>query len=345
MSARGLGAVARQGASHSSLIEACGYAYPSGEVDNVQYVQRSHVQTAAGWDELFAGSRIRTRRWCGPEENTRTLAEAAVRQLLASHPDAAEEIDVVVVASGTTMPMAHPSDPDNRAYADISPLIAKVLGRSDVLCLDIKACYCAGFLRGIQVVDGLLANANYRCALLVAAEQGSRFATASTNRSAFCGIVADAAGAVLLRRAPRRLDRGVLDYCGYTDVEKLGWVGIGPDAESMIMLGSRAADATVQMMLGCGQELLLRNRLTARDIDWFLPIQTHGGLVDAVTDKLGFTQQQLLWVGDRYGFSGSASIPACLAEQIADGVVRPGHRILSVAVGAGMNCAGALYTY
>lgn len=344
MSRPGRGISARASATHSSLIEACAYAYPSLEVDNPGYVARTRVEPASGWDEIFSGSRIQTRRWCLPEENTRTLAENAVRKLLPKHAEALAEVDVIVVASGTTFAMAHPSDPKNRAYADLSPLLARLIGRSDAVCLDIKACYCAGFVRGLQVVDGLLSNANYRTALLVAVEQGSRFATAASNRSTFCGIVSDAAGAVLLRRAPANPTRGVLDYCGHTDVEKLSWVGIGPDAESMIMLGSRAAEATTEMLVHCGQQLLERNRLTPSDIDWFIPIQTHGGLVDAVRERLGFSAKQLLWVGDRYGFSGSASIPACLAEQIDHGVVKPGQSILSVAVGAGMNSGGALYT-
>jgi 3-oxoacyl-[acyl-carrier-protein] synthase III len=52
-----------------------------------------------------------------------------------------------------------------------------------------------------------------------------------------------------------------------------------------------------------------------------------------------------LWSGDVNGFSGSASIPACLAEHVAQGTVKKGDSILSLAVGAGMNCAGALYFY
>jgi 3-oxoacyl-[acyl-carrier-protein] synthase III len=344
MSSPRSGVPARASMTHSSLFEACSYAYPKLEVDNEAYVARCQFQPSAGWNDLFQSSRIHTRRWCTPEENTRTLAEQAVRTLLGQHARALSEVDVIVVASGTTMPMAHPSDPENRAYADISPLIARQLGRDDALCLDIKACYCAGFVRGLQVVDGLLSNANYRKALLIATEQGSRFATAASNRSSFCAIVSDAAGAVLLARAPLDAKRGILDYVGYTDVEKLSWVGIGSDAQSMIMLGSRAAEATAEMLFGCGNELLLRNQLRPMDIDWFIPIQTHGGLVDSVRERLGFAPEQLLWVADRYGFSGSASIPACLAEQLANGRVKPGQRVLSVAVGAGMNCGGALYT-
>jgi 3-oxoacyl-[acyl-carrier-protein] synthase-3 len=146
-----------------------------------------------------------------------------------------------------------------------------------------------------------------------------------------------------LRRAAPRARTGIVDYVGYTDVEKLSWVGIGSDAASIIMLGSRAGEATTRMLLECGRTLLSRNGLSPSDVDWFLPIQTHAGLLDGVRSELGFPPERMLWVGGERGFSGSASIPACLSEQLEAGVVEKGQLILSLAVGAGMNCAGALY--
>jgi 3-oxoacyl-[acyl-carrier-protein] synthase III len=338
-----LSAGARRDATYGSELAYATHAYPSEVVDNREYLERCRFALGASLPELVAETRMQTRRWCRPHENTASMTRAAIARLCEERPELAAEIDVVVVASGTTMPMAHPSDPQNCAFADLSPLVLQQLGRSRSLGLDIKACYCTGFLRGLQVADGLLGNADYRCALVVASEQGSRFAVAESNRSSFCFIVGDAAGAVVLRRAAPRPKAGILDYLGYTDVDKLAWVGIGDDAASIIMLGSRAGEATRNMLLECGQQLLSRNGLGARDVTWLLPIQTHAGLLDGVRGELGFTTDQLLWVGGERGFSGSASIPACLSEQLSCGRVKPGDLILSLAVGAGMNCAGALY--
>lgn len=334
---------ARRELGYVSELVAVTHAYPSEVVDNDDYWRRCRFTLGTDPAELAAETRMRTRRWCAPHENTATMTRAAISRLVEEHPEIAAEVDAVVVTSGTTMPMAHPSDPENPAFADLSPLILRQLGRTRSLGLDVKACYCTGFLRGLQVADGLLANADYRSVLVLSTEQGSRFSLAETNRSSFCFIVGDAAGAVVLRRSPPRPRVGILDYVGYTDVEKLAWVGIGPDAASIIMLGSRAGEATLRMLLECGRQLLERNRLSPADVDWFLPIQTHAGLLDAVRQELGFSAEQLLWVGGERGFSGSASIPACLSEQLASGVVGKGQLVLSLAVGAGMNCAGALY--
>jgi 3-oxoacyl-[acyl-carrier-protein] synthase-3 len=147
----------------------------------------------------------------------------------------------------------------------------------------------------------------------------------------------------VLRRGQPEPRTGILDYVGYTDVDKLSWVGIGSDAASIIMLGSRAAEATHGMLVECARSLLARNQLTERDVSWLIPIQTHAGLLEGVRAELGFPASKLLWVGDERGFSGSASIPACLSEQVGNGRVKKGDLVLSLAVGAGMNCAGALY--
>lgn len=334
---------ARRGLGYVSELVAVTHAYPSDLVDNDEYLRRCRFTLGSTPEQLVKETRMQTRRWCRPHESTASMTRAAVARLCEEHPQLVAEIDAVVVASGTSMPMAHPTSTENCAFADLAPLVLLQLGRPQALGLDIKACYCTGFLRGLQVADGLLGNANYRSVLVVAVEQGSRFSVAETNRSSFCFIVGDAAGAVVLRRATPRARVGIVDHVGYTDVDKLSWVGIGEDAASIIMLGSRAGEATTRLLLQCARELLTRNGLEQMDVDWFLPIQTHAGLLDGVRLELGFDEARLLWVGGQRGFSGSASIPACLSEQLASGHVKKGDLILSLAVGAGMNCAGALY--
>jgi 3-oxoacyl-[acyl-carrier-protein] synthase-3 len=334
---------ARREATYASELVAAASAYPSEVVSNRMYLDRCRFALSQEPEALIRETRMRSRRWCMPHETTATLARAAVGELLQREPQLCAEIDAVVVASGTTLSLAYPTDPENPAFADIAPLLLQQLGREQALGIDIKACYCTGFLRGLQVADGLLSNANYRAALVLAVEHGSRFSTAATNRSSFCFIVGDAAGAVVMRRCKPQPGRGIVDYVGYTDASKLSWVGIGADAASIIMLGSKAAQATQEMLVDCARTLLSRNGLHERDVTWFIPIQTHAGLLDEVLQRLEFPRHKLLWQGDTCGFSGSASIPACLADQLRAGTVKRGDLILSVAVGAGLNCAGALY--
>ncbi|MGZ3450505.1 MAG: 3-oxoacyl-ACP synthase III family protein [Polyangiales bacterium] len=332
---------ARQSRNYGSEIVSTGFAYPSDLIDNDEFFARCRFPLGDR-DSLVRETQMRTRWWCRPEENTWTLARKAVAMALQGAPALMAEIDLVMVTSGTTMPVLHPPDRDNAGVADLAPLILRELGRDDAIGLDLKACYCTGFLRAVQVADAMLMTGNHRAALIVSTEQGSRFAVAETNRSSFCFLMSDAAGAVVLK--PREGERvGIVDSFGRTEASKMDWVGIGPDAASTIMRGARAGEATVAMMIECAQVLLERNGLTLRDLDWFLPLQTHARVVESVRRAIDCPKEKLLWAGDRTGLSGSASIPAALAENLAQGTIAKGDLVLSVAVGAGMNCAGAIY--
>lgn len=342
-----LGAVGARGAAgHASELVAATFAYPGAVVDNDEYLRRCRFDLGADAGTLAAETGVKTRRWCLPHETTATLVADAVARLKARHPALCQEIDLVVVVSATTMPIAHPSDPDHPVFADLSSLVLRQLGRTTAVGFDLKASACAGFVRGLEVVDAMLGHPDYRSALLIAAEQVSRFAVASSNRSSFCFLAADAAGGVVLRRRERARPGeriGVVDHCGYTDARKLDWVRMGDDAISLVVMGSKVASATVEMLVDCGRTLLRRNGIGPADVDWLIPIQTHAGVVDRVARALEWPREKLMWRGDVNGFSGSASIPSCLAEQIDAGAIRKGHLVLALAAGAGMNAAGSLF--
>lgn len=319
-------------------------AYPTEVITNDEYLRRAKFTPLDGWQRIADESGIRARRWCKDNENTASLMANAIEQLRRERAELAAEIDAVVVASGTTIPVVLPISASNPAAADLAPLALRQLGSKEALGLDLKACYCTGFLRGLEIADALLANPNRRSVMVVAVEQGSRLATASSNRSSFSFMVGDAAGAAIMRRSSSKGNWGLLDYCGYTDYEKLDWVAVGGDARSIIMMGSQAAEASFELFVDCARTLLTRNRVTTQDISWLLPLQTHRALVSRIAQTLDWPEKRILWDAAELGFSGSASIPACLADKVNEGVVKRGDRILALAVGAGLNCAGALFS-
>ena len=324
-------------------LVATGYAYPSQLVDNDAYLARCRFPITDDPAALIADTRMKRRAWCGDGESTWTMARDAVAMAMARSPVPASEIDLVVVSSCSTIPMVNAPDPGNPVMADLAPLILRQLGRDDAVGIDLKAGYCAGFLRGLEVVDAMLASPDYRAALLVASDEGGRFATAESNRSAFCFLVGDAAGAVVLRRVPPAPRVGLVDVITETVVSKSELTAWGPDGRSLLVRGQRAAEASLELMLGIGRTLLARNGLAPSDIDWLVPAQTHIRTLEALCDGLRLPTSRLLWTGDVTGYAASASIAAALGAQIRTGTIRRGDRVLSLAVGAGMNAAGAIY--
>ena len=326
-----------------SEIVATGFAYPNTIVDNAAFFARCRFPITEDRAALIADTRMVQRTWCGPGENTWTMAREAVASALAAGAVVADEIDLVVVSSCSTIPMVNYPDPENPVVADLAPLVLAELGRDDAVGIDLKASYCAGFLRGLELLDTMLENPDYRAGLLVATDEGGRFATAETNRSAFCFLVGDAAGAVVLRKVPAAPRVGIVDYLGATVVSKAALTSWGPDGRSLIVRGNRAGAAGLELMLDAGRRLLARNRLTPNDITWLLPAQTHAGTVEALCDGLELPRTKLVWSGNVTGYAASASIAATLGARCHDQTLRKGDLVLSLAVGAGMNVAGALY--
>lgn len=322
-------------------IVATGHCYPQDVVDNAEFIRRAQFELP-DLQSLAVETKMKTRTWCGPEESTWTMARAAVDAALHGNPGLADRIDLVIAASASTLPRAHVPEPQTPGMAELAPLLVDHLGRK-VLGLDLRAVACTGFLRGLQVADAMLASGNYRAALVVASEATSRLATAASNRSGFCYILSDAAGAAVLEPTDTEQRTGLVDHFGYTDGAKRGWMMFGEDLASLVVRGSKVGPATMNMLIESGRALLERNGLQPADVDWLLPIQTHAGLIEGLRRGLEWPADKLLWQGDVKGFSGSSSIPACLSHQLAAGRVASGDLVLAVAVGAGLNCAGSLF--
>jgi 3-oxoacyl-[acyl-carrier-protein] synthase-3 len=327
-------------------IVALGHAHPHDLVDNETMVARCQfpiARDAEALDALITSSRMKTRTWCGPGENTWTMARQAVAMAIENAP--VDEIDVVIVSSCSTIPMVNAPNPENPVMADLAPLVLRELGRDDGMGIDLKAAYCAGFLRGLELMDALLDNPRHRCGLLVASDEGGRFATAASNRSPFCFLVGDAAGAVVLRKRPPAPRVGLVDCLSRTVPSLAHVTAWGPDGQSLYVRGAEAQAASLSLMLATGAELLARNQLSADDVDWFLPAQTHIATLEALCDGLRLPLAKLLWHGDVTGYAASASIAAALSARCQDGTIGRGDLVLSLAAGAGMNVAGALYYY
>src|SRR5262249_13326588 len=148
-----------------------GYAYPSDKVDNETFFARCRFPITDDRAALVRETRMKSRYWCASGENTWTMAKQAVAMAVSSGTVTPDEIDVVVVSSCSTMPMINYPNPENPVVADLAPLVLREIGRDDAVGIDIKATHCAGFFRGLELLDGLLENPNYRTGMFVATDE------------------------------------------------------------------------------------------------------------------------------------------------------------------------------
>jgi 3-oxoacyl-[acyl-carrier-protein] synthase III len=83
--------------------------------------------------------------------------------------------------------------------------------------------------------------------------------------------------------------------------------------------------------------------LTLDDIEWVLPHQPNGALLDAIVGALKLDRARLVPMVRDVGSVAAAAIPYSLDLLLRTRDVRPGHRILMIGVGAGVSQGAILY--
>jgi 3-oxoacyl-[acyl-carrier-protein] synthase-3 len=84
--------------------------------------------------------------------------------------------------------------------------------------------------------------------------------------------------------------------------------------------------------------------ISLADVDWVVPHQANLNINKTVGSVLKLPPEKMLSNIQRVGNTTAASIPLLLSESIADGTIRPGHRVLSLAFGSGLTWGAALMT-
>jgi 3-oxoacyl-[acyl-carrier-protein] synthase-3 len=98
----------------------------------------------------------------------------------------------------------------------------------------------------------------------------------------------------------------------------------------------------VRVVVESATATLARAGCTADDINWFVPHQANGRIIEAAAHRLGFDEDRTLVNIDRFGNTSSASIPLALFEAVDNGRVHDGDLVLCSGFGAGMTWASAL---
>lgn len=104
-------------------------------------------------------------------------------------------------------------------------------------------------------------------------------------------------------------------------------------------LTSVAADA----LAGSSAKVLAAAGIELRDIEWFLPHQPNGRMLEKIMAMMNVPMERTITVVDEIGSVGSASVPVSLDRLLRSGKVRSGDRILMAAVGAGTGYGAVLF--
>ncbi|MCQ0989204.1 beta-ketoacyl-ACP synthase III [Jiella marina] len=317
----------------TSVIRGTGSALPERIMRNQDF--EGIVDTSDEWIRQRTG--IAARHIAGEGETTVSLAEAAARRALDAAGMAADDIDLIILATATP----------NNTFPASAVQVQAALGITHGFAFDVHA-VCSGFVYALTTADLYLRGGQARTALVIGAETFSRLLDWEDRTT--CVLFGDGAGAVVLQAetAEGPEPHGVLvsrlrsDGCHQ---EKL-YVDGGPSTTGTVghlrMQGREVFKHAVGMITDVIEDSFAAAGIGPDDIDWFVPHQANRRIIEASAKKLGIAQEKVIITVEGHGNTSAASIPLALDAAVRDGRIRPGHLVLLEAMGGGFTWGAVL---
>jgi len=293
------------------------------------------VDTSDSW--IFERTGIRNRRIAAKHETTSSMAEVAARQAIDMAGIAADDIDLIIVATGT---------PEN-IYPGTGCVLQHRLGIKKGVAFDIQAA-CSGSIFGLDIANNYIKSGAAKTVLVVGTEINSRI-TDWTDRGT-CILFGDGAGAVLLQASD---EAGVLSTHIHSDGQYEDLLNCpnpqamgDTDASGYIsMKGNEVFKVAVNTLGRIVDETLAANNMQKSDIDWLVPHQANIRIIAATAKKLKMSMDHVVVTVEEQGNTSSASVLLAFNEAVRDGRIQRGQTVLLEAFGAGFTWGSALIKY
>lgn len=313
-----------------------GYA-PSRVVTNDDWSK--WVDTSDEW--IIKRTGIRERRFAADDESTMTLATQAATSALKHADLTPDDIDEIVLATDTPEMMT----PDTAA------LVQNQLGCRNIPTYDLGGSGCAGFVQALDVARSRIL-VEPKKVLVIGVELISRMISMKDRATAV--LFGDGAGAVVMGPDPGRAE--VLDVVAGTDgsaAEILTLAAGGTrnpfNAESLangdynrlVMDGRRVFTEAVKRMSEAASDVLAKVGRSLSDVKLVIPHQANIRIIEAVRKKMGLDESSVYVNVDRFGNTGSATVPFAMWQAVNEGRIEEGDLVVLTAFGAGFHWAAA----
>lgn len=292
----------------------------------------SLVDTSDEW--IVSRTGIRERRYASEEQSASDLALIAAQRAISAANIAAQDIDLIIVATST---------PD-MIFPSTACILQDKLNIKHSIAFDVQA-VCAGFVYGLATAEKFIRTKAARCALVVGAEVFSRIMNWQDRGT--CVLFGDGAGAVILKAGETP---GILSTHLHTDGSYRhvlcapGTVGNGVVRGNpyLTMEGSAVYKFAVKAFEELAWEALNANNMQPEQIDWFVCHQANQRIIMHAAKRLEFPDEKVVLTVDRHGNTSAASIPLALDLAVTEGKMKPGNTVLLAALGGGFAWGAAL---
>lgn len=309
----------------ASLISIAAYAPPKILTN---FDLEKMVETNDEWIVKRTGI---SQRRIAQVEDTSELGTKAAKIALERANMTAEDIDAVICAT---------ISPDHFCMPSTACKIAKNLGINAITAFDISAA-CTGFIYLLELAKSLIESGSKKNVLIVGAEKLSKIVD-WTDRTT-CILFGDGAGAAVVSVGEKN---EIIDVHTAADGNYANLL-ITPGGEEKFikMSGNEVFKIAVQTLTKDVVDILEKNQIPSDKIDLFIPHQANLRIIEAVKQRLNFTNEQCVVTVGKYGNTSSASIPMAMNDAYEAGRLKKGDLLLLDAFGGGFTWGSALLKF
>lgn len=254
------------------------------------------------------------------------------------------DIDAVICAT---------ISPDHLCMPSTACKIAKNLGIDNVTAFDISAA-CTGFIYLLELAKSLIESGAKKTVLIVGAEKLSSIVDYKDRST--CILFGDGAGAAIVTASEKNeiIDVHTASDGNFADLLITPGCGsANPCSPQMLeerlnfirMAGNEVFKIAVQTLTKDVIDILEKNGISSEQIDLFIPHQANLRIIDAVKQRLNFSDSQCVVTVGKYGNTSSASIPMAMNDAYEEGRLKNGDLILLDAFGGGFTWGSALLKF
>jgi 3-oxoacyl-[acyl-carrier-protein] synthase-3 len=314
-----------------SRITGTGSYLPARTLTN--YDLEKIVETTHDW--IVSRSGIHERHFAADDELTSDLALQASLKAIAAAGIAANDIDLIIVATTT---------PD-QIFPSTACILQDKLGITNGgPAFDLQA-VCGGFVYAVNTADMYIRAGQAKTVLVVGAEVLSRILDVQ-DRTTFV-LFGDGAGAVVMQASTTP---GIIAAKLHADGSQRGMLkaegnirnGVIEGSPFIKMDGKAVFKFAVNMLSKVVEELLEENKLPESIIDWLVPHQANIRIMEATAKKLGLSMDNVVVTVAKHGNTSAASIPLALDVAVRDGRIKKDQHILLEAIGGGFTWGALL---
>lgn len=319
--------------------------HPENKVNNDFYVE--HFKNLTGEDHTSFLKDIlgRDSRHIidNDDENTLTMAVEASKKVLEKSGVSAEELDMIVFASQV---------PEYIFPTNAVMLHREIKAGTKAGVMDLNA-NCSGMTIALdQASRYMRSNPRMNKLLLVGSDYSSLIMDPSD--SITYPNFGDVAVAVILERIEEE-NTGLIDSIYYTDSSNYDRVTFPRNGLSKAFKGSEEnkylqwlpfdGDVSLPNAYKIIDEMLERNAVAPKDVDAYCLSQFSISNIKKMQANYGLKDEQMIYVGGEFGYTGTTSPLLALHEGIAKGTIKRGDKVLLWTVGVGYNLIAVLYQY